>query len=178
MELINKIIALNDLLAKAQLPFAFGGALALAWCTQRARGTIDIDVNVFIDQKEFETVLAVLPEEIKCTKKDRTTLKRDGQVRLWWQQTPIDLFLNNTPYHENLQERIQIEDFSGRAMPFLACQDLAVFKVFFNRTKDWADLEEMLLAGTINISDLRRIMVEFLGASDERIAKLEALQFV
>ncbi len=28
-------------------------------------------------------------------------------------------------------------------LPFLSCPDLAVFKVFFNRTKDWADLEAM-----------------------------------
>jgi len=32
--------ALDD----ADVPHAFGGALALAWCTQRARGTIDIDL--------------------------------------------------------------------------------------------------------------------------------------
>ena len=38
--------ALDD----ARIPHAFGGALALAWCTQRARGTIDIDVNVFVDR--------------------------------------------------------------------------------------------------------------------------------
>ena len=44
-----KIVALHRALERAQLPHAFGGALALAWCTQRARGTIDIDVNVFVN---------------------------------------------------------------------------------------------------------------------------------
>ena len=43
--LADKIVAIHQALDAAQLPHAFGGALALAWCTQRARGTIDIDVN-------------------------------------------------------------------------------------------------------------------------------------
>ncbi len=49
MGLPEKIIAIHEHLAAAGLPHAFGGALALAWCTGRARGTIDIDVNVFVD---------------------------------------------------------------------------------------------------------------------------------
>ena len=38
----TKIVAIHKALASAKLPHAFGGALALAWCTERARGTIDI----------------------------------------------------------------------------------------------------------------------------------------
>ena len=48
--LVDKIVALHESLDAAEIPHAFGGALALAWCTQRARGTIDIDVNVFVDR--------------------------------------------------------------------------------------------------------------------------------
>ena len=44
-----KIIAIHEALAAADVAHAFGGALALAWCTERARGTIDIDVNIFAD---------------------------------------------------------------------------------------------------------------------------------
>ena len=47
--IVGKITALHAALDDADLPHAFGGALALAWCTERARGTIDIDVNVFVD---------------------------------------------------------------------------------------------------------------------------------
>ena len=45
--LSEKILAIDRSLSEASIAHAFGGALALAWCTQRARGTIDIDVNVF-----------------------------------------------------------------------------------------------------------------------------------
>lgn len=37
----------------------------------------------------------------------------------------------------------------GQALPLPRSRDLAVFRAFFIRTRDWADLEEMLAAGTI-----------------------------
>ena len=54
--LADRIVAVHRSLAKARLPHAFGGALALAWCTQRARGTIDIDVNVFVSAADAARV--------------------------------------------------------------------------------------------------------------------------
>jgi hypothetical protein len=47
MGLPEKIVAIERAHRRANIPPAFGGTLALAWCTQRARGTIDLDVNVF-----------------------------------------------------------------------------------------------------------------------------------
>jgi hypothetical protein len=38
-----KMMAVHQSLAAARIGYAFGGALALAWCTQQARGTIDVD---------------------------------------------------------------------------------------------------------------------------------------
>lgn len=51
-------------------------------------------------------------------------------------------------------------------MPFLACTDLAVFKAFFNRTKDWADLEEMAEAGTLDRQTVIGALAEYLGLDD------------
>ena len=59
-------------------------------------------------------------------------------------------------------------------MPFLACTDLAVFKAFFDRTKDWADLEEMAAAGTLDIDRVVGILARYLGAPDPRIERLRA----
>jgi hypothetical protein len=167
-----KIGALHDALARAGLPHAFGGALALAWCTQRARGTIDVDVNVFVDAAEAAAVLKRLPRGVRWTDKDAATLRREGQIRIWWDGTPLDLFLNTTELHAHLAQRIRWEKFVGRDMPFLSCADLAVFKAFFNRTKDWADLEEMQVAGTLDAGRVEAVLVEYLGADDERIVHL------
>lgn len=175
MDLVAKIISLHQALACANIPHAFGGALALAWCTERARGTIDIDVNILIPAADYGTLLAAMPDEIKITKQDRTILKRDGQARLWWDKTPINLFMNNTPFHSNIAQRIRWEQFGGITVPFLACQDIAVFKAFFNRTKDWADLEEMKAAGTLNANSVITVLAEYLGIDDERITKLKNL---
>ena len=175
MDLISRIISLHEALKTAQLKHAFGGALALAWCTERARGTIDIDINVFIPITNFVTVLNGLPSEIAFTKNDEETLQRDGQVRLWWQKTPIDIFLNSTALHEDMVDRIRWETLAEHKLPFLSCQDLAVFKVFFNRTKDWADLEAMHEAGTLDVKYVTSILIAYLGIDDERIKKLEAI---
>ncbi len=64
-----KIVALHKALERAHLPHAFGGALALAWCTQRARGTIDIDVNIFVSPEHSEAVFGALPVGVKHTAK-------------------------------------------------------------------------------------------------------------
>jgi hypothetical protein len=170
-----KIVALHKALERAHLPHAFGGALALAWCTQRARGTIDIDVNIFVSPEHSEAVFEALPVGVKHTAKDRDTIQREGQVRLWWEQTPIDLFLNTTRFHDEAAQRTRWEKFSNRQIPFLSCEDIAVFKAFFNRTKDWADLEEMYAAGTLDTTAVVAVLVEYLGADDSRIERLQAI---
>ncbi len=172
-DLVSKILDLHRALEHERLPHAFGGALALAWCTQRARGTIDVDVNVFVPADAHQLVLEALPSAVKVTGNDRAILERDGQVRVWWDRTPVDLFLNTTDYHDAVATRVRWEDFGGASVPFLACADLAVFKAFFNRTKDWADLEEMQAAGTLDIDWVKAVLARYLGADDERVERLE-----
>ena len=151
MDLPEKIVLLHDTLKEAGLPHAFGGALALAWCTGQARGTIDIDINIFVEPRLSATIFKALPPDIQQTPDKQDLLNSEGQVRLWWQQTPIDIFLNTLPLHAHAASRIRWELFMERQIPFLACTDLAIFKSFFNRTKDWADLEEMAAAATTGI---------------------------
>jgi hypothetical protein len=174
-DLVGKILQLHERLSHQEVPHAFGGALALAWCTERARGTIDIDVNLLIPAGDWQTALDSLPEDVKVTRKDQELLKRDAQVRVWWDRTPLDLFLNSTDFHEGIATRVRWETFAGKSLPFLSCFDLAVFKAFFNRTRDWADLEEMARAGTLKKERVQATLIGYLGADDERVAKLTEL---
>ena len=173
--LAEKIVTVHQALDAAQLPHAFGGALALAWCTQRARGTIDIDVNVFIPVARTGNLLAALPPDISATDAAVEQLETDGQTRLWWANTPVDVFLDTTPFHVGVGERIRWEPFAGHDVPFLACRDLAVFKAFFDRTKHWADLEEMQTAGTLDVEAVAGVLVHYLGPNDPRITRLLTL---
>lgn len=174
-ELAEKIVKLHDALSKPGLPHAFGGALALAWCTERARATIDIDVNIFVPTSRAGEAISALPPEITASLRERSSLQKEGQVRLWWDKTPVDIFLNTTDLHETMVSRAKIERFFDRDIPFLCCSDLAIFKAFFNRTKDWADIEEMLHAGTIDVTPLAAKLSRYLGQDDERVHKLLAL---
>ena len=170
-----KMLAIHEALTRATIDHAFGGALALAWCTQQARGTIDLDVNVFVGPDRTDEALAALPSGVVATKEERALLVRDGQARLWWATTPVDVFLNTTPFHEDVATRVRWEPFAGGMLPFLGCQDLAVFKAFFNRTRDWADLEAMREARTLDVPAVAGVLSGFLGGDDERVARLLAL---
>ncbi len=171
----EKMLAIHRHLHAAGIEHAFGGALALAWCTQQARGTIDLDVNVFVRPDRTDETLAALPRGIAAGAADRALLVRDGQARLWWGTTPIDVFLNTTDFHDAVAARVRWEPFGGAELPFLACEDLAVFKAFFNRTRDWADLEAMHEAGTLDVASVAGVLASFLGADDDRVGRLLAL---
>jgi hypothetical protein len=166
------MLAIHDHLRDAGIDHAFGGALALAWCTRQARGTIDLDVNVFVAPTRTDETLAALPDGVVATARDRAQLMRDGQARLWWGATPVDIFLNTTDFHEEVAARVRWEPFTGAMMPFLSCDDLAVFKAFFNRTRDWADLEAMQEAGTLDVAAVTGVLATVLGGEDDRIARL------
>ena len=175
MTWVARIVAIHRSLRAASGPQAFGGALALAWCTQRARGTIDIDLNLFVGLDEVDRALDGLPDGVAVSTEDQTLLRRDGQARLWWDQTPVDVFFNTTGFHAEVAGRARVEAFAGQDVPFLACRDLAVFKAFFDRTKDWADLEEMAAAGTLDVPVVIGELAVRLGGDDPRIERLRAL---
>jgi hypothetical protein len=175
VRLPRKIVALHDALAKADVPHAFGGALALAWCTEQARGTIDIDLNVFVGIDRTENVLEALPRGVVRTDADAAELRRSGQARLWWEETPVDIFFSTTEFHDRVATHVRWEPFEGRELPFLSCTDLAIFKAFFDRTRDWADLEDMAAAGTLDRAAVLGVLVDVLGPSDRRIERLRNL---
>jgi hypothetical protein len=172
MDLPGKIVALHWALATGGVPHAFGGALALAWCTEQARGTIDIDLNVFVETAKAGDVLQLLPADVAWTSSDHELLERDGQIRLWWDATPIDLFMNTTDFHADVAKRARSELFMDTEIPFLACSDVAVFKAFFNRTKDWADIEAMLATGSVDVDRVVGVLSRYLSPADERIDRL------
>ena len=176
VDLVELIVRLHEALDSAGLPHAFGGALALAWCIPEPRATADIDLNVFVSANESSRVLAALPAEVAATTGQRLRLERDGQVRLWWAGVPVDVFLATNDYHGAVGQRIVFRPFAGAEIPFLACRDLAVFKAFFDRSKDWVDIEQMVSANSINVSDVTEELAKHLGPDDHRIAKLKAVR--
>ena len=175
MDIVAKMLSLDAALIDAGIPHAFGGALALAWCTKRARGTIDIDLNVFVAGHEATRVFAALPGGVAVGPAEEAAVADHGQVRLDWDGVPLDLFFNTTPFHEGVGRRIRFESFAGRELPFLACSDLAVFKAFFDRPRDWVDLVEMLEMGSVDVEVVLGTLVLMLGGDDVRVARFTEL---
>ena len=173
--LLEKIHALEFSLSQAEVPHAFGGALALAYCVSEPRATADIDVNIYLPPEEVEQALVGLPDEVQVSDKDRNLLRRDGQARLWWDETPIDIFLSTSRFHDDAFNRVRQESLDGQTISLLACDDLAVFKAFFNRRKDWADLEAMVSARSFDVDRALGTLVRLLGSDDPRIEMLREI---
>ncbi|MBI2170328.1 MAG: hypothetical protein HYU28_12645 [Actinobacteria bacterium] len=175
MNIGDAMVALHDALVAADIPHAFGGTLALAWCTPMARGTIDIDVNVLAPPKQATNVLAALPPAITWSDHDAARIRHDGQVRLRWDATALDLFFSTSPFHDDIATRVRWEPFRGQELPFIDCADLAVFKAYYDRARDWVDLEDMHAAGTLDLDAVIAVLVRYLRPDDERIDRLRSL---
>lgn len=171
----EKMRRIHAALQEAALPHAFGGALALAFCVAQARGTHDIDLNIFTDVAEWEVALAALPTGVEATDRDRALLARDAQARLWWGRHPVDVFLVNTEFRAEAASRVRWNVVAEVDLPFLDCSDLAVFKAFVDRSKDWVDIEEMLRAQTLDVAWVLGTLVEHLGGADPRVERLRSL---
>lgn len=167
-----RIVEIAEALRTAGIPHAFGGAIALAFCIPEPRATIDLDLNIFLPADDAARALAALPDAVERDAEDLASIERDGQVRLWWDQVPVDLFFNTTTFHEEASLRCRKEPFGPIDLPVLACRDLAVFKAFFDRSKDWVDLEHMADGGALDAAAVIGVLVEFLGTDDHRVARL------
>lgn len=168
----ERLLAVHAALDAARIPHAFGGAIALAYWTLEPRGTRDLDVNAFVPDRDHPLALAALPSQVVVPDEARVQLARDGQARLWWDDTPIDLFLNTVAAHERATEGVRTVDFLGTAIPVLGALDLAVFKGMFDRTKDWADIEAMFAARTLDPRALRSRLLEMFPADDHRVVRV------
>ena len=171
--LVDKVRAIAEAL-EGRVPYAFGGAIALAYATEEPRGTRDVDVNVFVAPAAVDEVFAALPAGVVHTPDDHRAVLADEQVRLWWDDTPVDLFFAAHPFHLAAGKRSRAVDFDGTPIRVLAAGDLAVFKVLFDRPKDWVDIATMIDSGTLDVAEAAR-QVESLLGEDPRVERLRSM---
>jgi hypothetical protein len=169
----ERLVALHRALSRRRIPHAFGGAIALAYWTLDPRATSDIDVNVFIPATDAGRVLRALPPEIDQPPGTEEQIAADGQIRLWWDETPVDLFFDYVPLHADAARNRRTVPFAGTRIPVLGPVELAVFKAMFDRTRDWADIEAMLEASTLDVDAVREELGSLVPADDSRFARLD-----
>jgi len=175
LTLAQRVMAIED--ALPGIPHAFGGALALAYYAE-PRATIDIDLNVFVPATRFPEVAAPLVH-LGAGADDPSVaaiVRRDGQVRIMWEDTPIDLFFSYDAFHDAAGAARHSVPFGDRTIPILAADHLTVCKVVFNRPKDWVDIDSMLVAqADINAAEVLRWVARMVGDEDPRYNRIAAL---
>jgi hypothetical protein len=174
--LAERLIAVHDALRKAGLPHAVGGAIALGYCTLEPRGTRDLDFNIFVTREHMAEVSAALPGPVTVTTANLEEVQREGQTRVWWEDTPIDIFLNVLPFHDEVAARVRYVPFMDRTIPVLDCSALAVFNAIFDRTRDWADIEAMVEGDSIDLEKTAAQIQELDGQDSHRAQRLHALR--
>jgi hypothetical protein len=172
----NKVLAIHRALADAKVPHAMGGALALAYYAE-PRATIDVDVNVFVPTDRWPDVrdaLAPLGVEVDADEKE---LNRDGQVRLWWDRNPVDLFFSYDPFHDEMRRSVRRVPFADDTIPILSPEHLAVCKAMFDRPKDWLDIEQILVAtDPLDLREIEAWLERMVGGGDPRMKKLREVK--
>jgi hypothetical protein len=173
----RRMFAIADALNTAGLRFAFGGAIALAYHIDNPRATTDIDIDILIVPTK-ETVARIVDAFGKMfvvPESKAQELLAVGQVRLMWDDVPIDVFTHTHDFHADIEKHLEYVPFEGRTIPILSATHLAVFKAFFDRPKDWIDIQEMAYRHTFPKSEIIGWLRVLLG-DDYRIGRIQALQ--
>lgn len=144
LALSAKIVAIDRRLDEVGVPHAFGGALALASYAE-PRMTVDVDVNVFVKAERHPDVIDALADLGVGDDVPLAQVVRDGQCRVAWDATPIDLFYAYHELHEAMRRDVRKARLGDAAIPVLAPEHLMTCKAIFNRPRDWLDIEQMLV---------------------------------
>jgi hypothetical protein len=171
----EKVVAIDGALTEARIPHAFGGALALAYYAE-PRATIDIDVNVFVPTNRIDEIEMALAPLGVSTEVDETALERDGQCRLWWGNTAVDLFFSYDEVHEAMSGHTRRVPFGDEEFEILSPEHLVVCKASFDRVKDWLDIEQILVAmEDFDADEVDRWLLHLVGADDHRKQRFDEL---
>jgi len=102
---------------------------------------------------------------------------RDGQVRVDWEGTPIDLFFAYDALHHSSFRRRRRVDFHGDPIHILSPEDLMTYKATFNRDRDWQDIAGIIYAcdEPLEFEYVRHWLGRIDAEHGARLARLERL---
>lgn len=162
----------------AGIPYALGGALAYGiWGIPRA--TLDVDINVFVEDAELDKVAAVLatlgiaadPARLRLESQEKgLCVVRHGPYR-------VDLFTPSIPFSREAERTRREIEVEGQRAYFLSAEALAVFKLLFYRPKDLVDLERLVevQGEALDVAYVRREIVAMMGDDDVRVQRWDQL---
>ena len=171
---------LADVLEARDIPYAIGGALALGYYSE-PRGTVDVDINIFVTPPDAITdLIRTLGEAGFQADRPETVLRtatEEGQFRGRVDGQRVDVFVPAIDYYASLQHRRRRVPFGGRDLWVLGPEDLAVLKLMFFRPKDLADLHALMrnFGEQLDCAAVRAQVVALIGADDERVREWDGI---
>jgi hypothetical protein len=123
-----EIEAVHRSLEEADIPHAFGGAIALSFYAE-PRETQDIDVNVFLPAQESE-------------------------LKLDWGGTPVHFFFSCDALHEVMEKQVREVPLGDSTIPLVAPEHLVIRKMLLGRPKDLRDIEALLAATPVDQEEI------------------------
>lgn len=160
------------------IPCALGGALALNWWSE-PRGTLDADINVFVEPERYAEVLDAFSEiGVRFDAADWRRRFDAGHVAIGYLgQIRVDVFVPSIPFYDTAASRVVRAHVHGADIPVLDASTLAVFKLLFARPKDFVDLETLLRRSRAHVDTtwVRQQVADMVGDDDERVRRWDAL---
>ena len=180
MNVIDLAVAAHEVLVDAGLPHAFGGALALNLYAE-PRMTSDVDLSVFVPWEERATVIPIF-EVIGFAPDpaDPPPLPAAGtRLRSAEHREILDVFFALDPVYDRVRDRAVLVPYgrNGEELPFFTAEDIVLFKLSFNRTKDWVDIENVIRDGPeLDTEYIQDVLVAMRGPTmHPRVARLRAM---
>jgi predicted nucleotidyltransferase len=109
------------------------------------RYTLDVDIKVLVPNTEYATARAVIraafPEAARAHIPQNPLI-----VSVSIQGVIVDFLLALPGYEEQIIERAVRRDLGGWSIQVCSAEDLIIQKVVAGRSRDWLDVEELLIA--------------------------------
>ena len=170
----------------ANIPYAIGGALACGvWSVPR--GTMDVDMNVFVLRDSTSSIRDVLDllenngvlfcdknHELISKETCLTTIRDGSDLNGMLGLTRLDIFFSNgSPADLTLlaKERCESIDIGTEKISFLSAESIAIFKLLWKRSKDVGDLEKLFCTqrSTMDFKYIEQILLHQVHEDDESL---------
>jgi len=158
--------------------YAIGGAIALGYWTE-PRGTMDVDLTLFMPQSDPRAVLEQLAS-IGCDVDERQALDllaEHGFCRASYANVRIDVFIESYDFYKTVKERRVRVILRDHDIMILDAESLCVFKMMFFREKDILDVKGILrdLGSAFDRKFVREQLVTICGPRDPRIVRWDEI---